>query len=147
MCFWNAPWINVEASSMFVAIVSHAPSQWAQNEIIMSSWRQNNVVTLFWRQNDIIFASCVLWVLVLKQVQLTHWGWVMHIWVDKLMPPFHWATIWCRPLPIWGPTLERQQSAKWAVLIFLLRCNHARYAANTIKIRLIHDVLTTQQPI
>ena len=62
-----------------------------------------------------------------------------------LMPPFHWATICsrlCRPLLIWGPTLERQQSAKCDVSIFWLRCSHTRYAVNTIKIRLIHYVLT-----
>ena len=51
-----------------------------------------------------------------------------------LMPPFHWATICsrpCRPLPIWGPTLERQQSAimcRFYILITLesrpIRCKY-----------------------
>ena len=49
-----------------------------------------------------------------------------------LIPPFHWATICsrpCRPLPIWGLMLERQQSAIIGEIVPFL---HSDYAAVTL---------------
>ena len=67
---------------------------------------------------------------LLNNIFSNMWNYAMRA---SLMPPFHWATICsrpCRPLPIWGPTLERQQSAKmyrFHVLITLwsrlIRCS------------------------
>ena len=58
------------------------------------------------------------------------------------MPPFHWATICprpCRPVPIWGLTLEGQQSAINGKIVLFL---HSDYAVVT-PIRCKYDWDTT----
>ena len=61
------------------------------------------------------------------------------------MPPFHWATICsrpCRPLPVWGLTLERQRSAIIGEIVPFLHSDYAAVTLDTLWIRLRYDLFT-----
>ena len=65
--------------------------------------------------------------------------------IVPVLPPFHWATICSRPsrpLPIWGLTLERQQSAIIGEIVSFLHSDYAVVTLDTLQIGLRYDLFT-----
>ena len=79
--------LEVPISTIWKIVENDTVGSWSRGNIALTSWKSAQ------SGND------------------RQWSGSQYDKVLLLMPPFHWATICsrpCRPLPIWGPTLERQ---------------------------------------